>query len=109
MDLGGWLRSLGLGQYRELYQPELRNPIPRRGNPFSVKEYGHGHAVALHRAWLFGRSIGIDLPNELLQRRKAVLEALPALRGNLACWRPLPERGEPDNCHAALLLELAKG
>ena len=45
---------------------------------------------------------------ELLQRRKTVLEALPALRGkNLACWCPLPEHGEPDNCHAALLLELA--
>lgn len=36
------------------------------------------------------------------------LEALPSLRGkNPACWCPLPERGEPDNCHAALLLELA--
>ena len=44
---------------------------------------------------------------ELQQRRKAVLEALPSLRGkNLACWCPLPERGEPDSCHAALLLEL---
>ncbi len=44
----------------------------------------------------------------LLQRRRAVLEALPALRGkNLACWCPLPGHGEPDICHAALLLELA--
>jgi len=78
------------------------------GNPFSVKENGHDHAVSLHRAWLFGRSIGKDLSKELLQRRKAVLEGLPALRGkNLACWCPLPEHGEPDNCHAALLLELA--
>jgi Domain of unknown function (DUF4326) len=78
------------------------------GNPFSVKEHGHDRAVALHRAWLTGRSIGKGLSKELLQRRKAVLEALPALRGkNLACWCPLPEHGEPDNCHAALLLELA--
>jgi len=45
---------------------------------------------------------------ELRQRRRAVLEALPTLRGkNLACWCALPEPGEPDNCHAALLLELA--
>jgi hypothetical protein len=78
------------------------------GNPFSVKEYGHDRAVALHRAWLTGTSIGKGLPKELLQRRRAVLEALPALRGkNLACWCPLPGHGEPDICHAALLLELA--
>jgi hypothetical protein len=77
------------------------------GNPFSVKEHGHDRAVALHRAWLTGTSIGKELP-ELLQRRRAVLEALPALRGkNLACWCPLPGHGEPDICHAALLLELA--
>jgi Domain of unknown function (DUF4326) len=70
----------------------------------SVKEHGHDRAVALHRAWLTGRSIGKGLSKELLQRRKAVLEALPALRGkNLACWCPLPEHGEPDNCHAAQL------
>jgi hypothetical protein len=37
-----------------------------------------------------------------------VLAALPALRGeNLACWCRLPRPGQPDNCHAALLLELA--
>ena len=78
------------------------------GNPFSAKEHGHDRAVALHRAWLTRRSIGKGLSKELLQRRKAVLEALPALRGkNLACWCPLPEHEEPDNCHAALLLELA--
>ena len=30
------------------------------------------------------------------------------LRGkNLACWCPLPQPGEPDICHAAVLLELA--
>lgn len=78
------------------------------GNPFSVKEHGHDRAVALHRAWLTGRSIGKETSAELQQRRKTVLEALPSLRGkNLACWCPLPGRGEPDNCHAALLLELA--
>lgn len=30
------------------------------------------------------------------------------LRGkNLACWCPLPRDGEPDICHAAVLLEIA--
>lgn len=78
------------------------------GNPFSVKEYGHDRAVALHHAWLTGRSTGKQQSAELQRRRTTVVEALPALRGkNLACWCPLPERGEPDNCHAALLLELA--
>jgi hypothetical protein len=33
---------------------------------------------------------------------------LPSLRGkNLACWCKLPTFGEPDVCHAAVLLELA--
>jgi hypothetical protein len=32
------------------------------GNPFSVKEYGHDHAVALHSAWLFARSIVTGAP-----------------------------------------------
>ena len=78
------------------------------GNPFSVKEYGHDRAVALHHAWLTGEPVGKGLSKELLQRRNAVLEALPALRGkNLACWCPLLEHGERDSCHAALLLKLA--
>ena len=30
------------------------------------------------------------------------------LRGkNLACWCPLPASGEPDHCHAAVLLQVA--
>jgi hypothetical protein len=34
--------------------------------------------------------------------------ALPELRGrNLACWCSLPAEGEPDICHAAVLLEIA--
>ena len=33
---------------------------------------------------------------------------LDELRGHdLACWCPLPEPGEPDYCHAAVLLERA--
>lgn len=33
---------------------------------------------------------------------------LSELRGkNLACWCPLPAPGQPDICHAAVLLELA--
>jgi hypothetical protein len=33
---------------------------------------------------------------------------IPELRGkSLACWCPLPAPGEPDHCHAAVLLKLA--
>lgn len=82
------------------------------GNPFSLKDYGHDRAVALHRRWIQGERIDpSELASEvpdLARRRRAVLEALPTLRGkNLACWCALPKSGEPDLCHAALLLELA--
>jgi hypothetical protein len=82
------------------------------GNPFSIKEYGHDRAVALHRAWLTGelnsRSIPPSRMKELTELRAKVLAAFPTLRGkNLACWCALPEAGQPDNCHAALLLKLA--
>lgn len=35
-------------------------------------------------------------------------ENLGKLRGkNVACWCPLPEHGQPDHCHATVLLALA--
>lgn len=41
-------------------------------------------------------------------RRTKLVESLHLLRGkNLACWCKLPEPGQPDVCHAAVLLELA--
>src|SRR5688572_7672704 len=74
------------------------------GNPFSVKDYGHDRAVALHRAWIRGRlrQTGISAARRqmLKERRKRVLSALATLRGkNLACWCRLPEPGQRDNCH----------
>lgn len=40
--------------------------------------------------------------------RKRLIDGLPSLRGkNLACWCPLPKPGEPDHCHASVLLRLA--
>ncbi len=82
------------------------------GNPFPIKEYGHDRAVDLHGKWLTGSLEGEGIPRsrmvELAALRQKVLAALPALRGkNLACWCSLPQPGERDNCHAALLLELA--
>ena len=94
------------------------------GNPFDVREYGDALALylfeytvrgcwspsnvcevdestssALHEAhcrWL--RRIGGD-PVQVARRE---------LRGkNLACWCPLPNPGEHDDCHAAVLLRVA--
>ena len=82
------------------------------GNPFSIKDYGHDRAVELHRLWITGERIEpsalVSAIPDLAARRKKVLEALPSVRGkNLACWCALPERDEPDCCHAAVLIALA--
>ena len=42
----------------------------------------------------------------LYTKRHMIMAALPNLTGkNLACWCPLPETGEPDLCHATVLLQ----
>lgn len=52
-------------------------------------------AVAAYRRWL-------------LSQPGLVVEARKALRGkDLACVCPLPEPGQPDICHAAVLLDIA--
>jgi hypothetical protein len=46
----------------------------------------------------------------LRHRAETLKAAMPLLRGkNLACWCALPKPGEPDTCHAAVLLILANG
>lgn len=60
-------------------------------------------AVSHFREWLTGKfdAAGIIRPCEITDR-------ITELRGkNLACWCPLPKPGEPDICHAAILLEIA--
>ena len=82
----------------------------RFGNPFLVSDYGRPRAIGWFRAWLSQEGGRIRLPPgpALARRRREILEALPSLRGrNLACWCPLPEAGEPDQCHGAVLLDLA--
>jgi Domain of unknown function (DUF4326) len=45
----------------------------------------------------------------LYAKRSMILEALSTLEGkNLAYWCPLPEPGEPDICHAAVLLDIVQ-
>ena len=86
------------------------------GNPFTIERYEAVKAVELHRQWLTGHLTDADLEQlyppvvarHLIAKRKEVRKALPKLKGkNLACWCPLPKGGEPDLCHAAVLMELA--
>ncbi len=68
------------------------------GNSFKVEQYGREQAVYLFRQYIGHPNTphGFDF------------EDIEQLRGkNLACWCPLPEPGQPDICHAAVLLEIA--
>ena len=89
----------------------------RFGNPFTVGEQLGDLAVPRNRAEcvvMFRAAFehvqagGILCPARLHDRIVGIVACLPALRGaNTACWCPLPEDGEPDVCHAAMLLEIA--
>lgn len=90
----------------------------RFGNPFTLSgarewlsaETPEQAREACHmafRSWVSGSDLWWMGP-EAAATRKRLLDGLPELRGkNLACYCPLPAPGEPDHCHAAVLLELA--
>ena len=70
--------------------------------------------VARPSKWGNPYRVGIRLFATAAMAAEAFKDNLPSdlnldeLRGkNLACWCPLPEPGERDQCHAAVLLELA--
>ncbi|WP_331756310.1 DUF4326 domain-containing protein (plasmid) [Streptomyces sp. NBC_01590] len=92
----------------------------RWGNPFTITRDGEHHIVTnpdggviltrnsstrarkaaadWYRAWITGPS------------QEDLRAAVHELRGrDLMCWCPLPADGEPDHCHAAVLLRLAAG
>jgi hypothetical protein len=92
----------------------------RFGNPFTIKdaveaEYANPHRVCaeLYGEWLrVGTEGGWYEETYRIGRqtfdRKRVLAELHTLRGkDLACTCPLPQPGQPDHCHAAVLIELA--
>ena len=99
-----------------------RSPIGF-GNRF--REQDRATATRLFRSWMTGRLSQSELlkramkltNNPLLQLcyvtgfiewRAWVKENLSKLRGcNPSCWCLLPEEGEEDLCHGAVLLELA--
>lgn len=89
----------------------------RWGNPFVVGPDAddRGHAAALYREWLENNSYEVHAPTitaeqrqQMDARRDHVIATAPELRGrDLMCWCPLPDGGQPDHCHATVLLELA--
>lgn len=92
----------------------------RFGNPFTIAmayELGyarHGDTDTARRAvvgafteWLGGNRF-MWQSEEGDAARQRILADLHLLRGkDLACTCPLPEPGQPDHCHASVLLELA--
>jgi len=84
------------------------------GNLFSVEQHGRSGSVRMYQFWLDWKLPKEAFPDSAMQmlyvKRHMILEALPTLQGkNLACWCPLPRAGEPDICHAAVLLEFVRG
>ncbi|MGV9756968.1 DUF4326 domain-containing protein [Streptomyces tricolor] len=90
----------------------------RFGNPFTIKgaiEWGGAETTeqarelctTAFRQWLRGNR-DWWMGDKADATRDRILAGLPELRGrNLACYCPLPEPGQPDHCHAAVLLEMA--
>lgn len=92
----------------------------RFGNPFTIRQAVEAEmtdprsAVAqLYSEWLRVGTEGgwyeetYRIGRQVFDRRR-VLAELHTLRGkDLACTCPLPEPGQPDHCHAVVLLKLA--
>jgi len=74
------------------------------GNPFVVGKPGGVYTAKVmdrRHAWQLFTSVAFD--NEQLGAAARI-----ELRGkNLACWCPLPEPYQSDECHAAVLLQIA--
>lgn len=94
----------------------------RWGNPFTSAECieaGWATTAAEARkvnvefftAWLDGSLHGGPGPEDTswsAERRDWIREHACELAGrDLMCWCPLPEPGQPDHCHAAVLLRIA--
>lgn len=99
-----------------------RGPGSKWGNPFTVEdciESGFAETpdearewcTQTYRAWLTHELDGGAGPEGTAwsaSRRDWILEHLSDLRGrDLACWCPVPADGQPDHCHAAVLIRLA--
>jgi hypothetical protein len=73
------------------------------GNPFKVGAKNPCGTITADKRHAWQLYLGFAPQNELL-----IAAAREGLRGkDLACRCPLPKGGEPDVCHAAILLTLA--
>jgi len=94
----------------------------RFGNPFTVADFleawpesteeaARESCVEMYRDWLNDKlcnGCGPEGTRWSAAARDRILADLPMLRGkDLACPCPVPEPGEPDHCHAVVLLTLA--
>ena len=91
----------------------------RWGNPFIVPEaledepdltplQARQRCVEVFDLWLEGDVVLTHAKH--VEQRAWILEHLPDLAGRpLACWCPPPEPGQPDWCHAAVLIRRANG
>lgn len=74
------------------------------GDPARARKW----ATELYRAWIGGADDDTFTVGSRAYSRSRVLADLHLLRGrDLACPCPLPAPGEPDHCHASVLLELS--
>jgi hypothetical protein len=82
------------------------------GSPYTKKQYdfyyksGYPHGMT----WRMMATSDFELYIRDLTDGNPLARAIlcDELRGkNLACWCPLPKPGEPDHCHAAVLLRIA--
>jgi hypothetical protein len=80
------------------------------GNPFVVGKHGtRSECIRLH-AILMAGNVCLSTRNarEQMAHYEYVVAHRRELAGrNLACWCSLPKDGEPDLCHAAVLLEIS--
>ena len=97
----------------------------RYGNPWRIKgsvlihpddttqnlatpEAAREEATTHYRTWLDGHGPDTYTVGRKTFDRRRVLTGLPRLKGrDLACICSLPRAGEPDHCHAGVLLDLA--
>ena len=100
-------RRIQLSRAKGWRMPENTVKVDRTtkwGNPFVVGKPGGAYTAKVmdrRHAWQLYRSIAGD-------NAQLVTAARQELRGkNLACWCALPGLYEDDECHAAVLLELA--
>ncbi|MET9099983.1 DUF4326 domain-containing protein [Streptomyces antibioticus] len=87
------------------------------GNPYTLRE-GNGHHLVVNpdRGVIYAstsqteaRRVAADWYRAWFSSQAGLLAAIRRQLGgrDLMCWCPLPQPGDPDHCHAAILLAIA--